>query len=479
MATMAELITQAEAVVASKRAVSAAAKTEREALIAPLAATESLTPEAQARFDQLTADKRAADTEAEAAEAKVAELRKEQAADDKATRDAGEVIPTSVRTPAPAVVSSEKRTYTKQSAQAEGLSFFSDLYRSQFNSDFEARDRIERHRQEVIVEGEAKRSVATGALNSLVPPTYLLAEAALLARAGRPTANIVRHEVLPDSGMSIIIPRGTTGTTVAIQATQNSAVSNTDIAITDLTVPVVTIAGQQDVSRQSLERGIGVDSLIYGDLAADYAVKLDAQVLNGSGSSGEALGILKTASIAQATAFTAAATVSTFYTKLAGAVNSVQTARYFAPNAIIMHPRRWSWLIGQTETSGRPLITPNANGPFNSLADFSAPSDTASSSPVGSILGINVFTDASIPGSVGTGPEDQVIVARLEDLVLWEQGDGTPTELRFEQTTGGSLTTKLVAYGYAAFTAGRYPSAVAVVGGNAGTAGYGLIAPTF
>jgi two-component sensor histidine kinase len=89
-----------------------------------------------------------------------------------------------------------------------------------------------------------------------------------------------------------------------------------------------------------------------------------------------------------------------------------------------------------------------------------------------------VITDANLPTSVGTGPEDVVIVARRADLLLWEDGDGTPTELRFEQTLGTQLTVELVAYGYAAFTAGRYPTAVGTIGGNA-TIGNGLVAPTF
>jgi hypothetical protein len=54
-----------------------------------------------------------------------------------------------------------------------------------------------------------------------------------------------------------------------------------------------------------------------------------------------------------------------------------------------------------------------------------------------------------------------------------------PAQLRFEQTLGQNLTTKLVAYGYAAFTAGRYPQAVSRVGGADTAAGNGLVAPTF
>ena len=280
--------------------------------------------------------------------------------------------------------------------------------------------------------------------------------------------------------MSLIIPRGTTGASAAIQATENSSVSSTDEVLANLTIPVVTIAVQQDISRQSLERGTpGIDTLVYLDLAGAYGVALDAQVLTGTGSSGQMLGVLQTAGIGQATAFGAAATAATFYSKVAGQVSGIETTRYLAPTAIAMHPRRWNWLVAQGDSQGRPLVVPNANGPFNAFASFDQPVDTPASVPVGSLQGLPVLTDASIPTSVGTGPEDQVIVYRREDMLLWENGDGMPRELSFEQTLGNQLTVKLVAYNYAAFTAGRYPTAVGVVGGNAGTIGYGLIAPTF
>ena len=90
---------------------------------------------------------------------------------------------------------------------------------------------------------------------------------------------------LPDQGMSLILPRGTTGVSAAIQATENSSVSSTDEVWANVTLPVATIAGQQIVSRQSLERGTpGLDQLIYMDLAGAYAAALDTQLLTGSGS---------------------------------------------------------------------------------------------------------------------------------------------------------------------------------------------------
>lgn len=382
---------------------------------------------------------------------------------------------------APAVVVKEERTYTAEKSAVGSTSFFRDAYAAQAG-DYDARGRLERHAREVAVEGEGVQTRATGTSSfaGLIVPQYLVNQAALIARAGRPFANTVQKLQIPDQGTQFQIPRGTTGASAAVQATENSGASSTDEVWGNVTVPVATIAGQQDVSRQSLERGTpGLDALIYLDLAGAYAVTLDGQMLSGTGTSGQMLGALSTAGINQATAFTAAATATTFYSKVAGQLNAVETTRFLAPDTIAMHPRRWNWLLNQVDSAGRPLVVPNPSSAFNALGVSTEPIDTPSSSPVGSFLGLPVITDASIPTAVGTGPEDQVIVYRRSDLLLWEDGDGAPRQLRFEQTLGNQLTVKLVAYGYAAFTAGRYPTAVGVVGGNAGTAGFGLIAPTF
>lgn len=385
---------------------------------------------------------------------------------------------------APSKVTKEERTYSaEKNTRADSVSFFRDAFLFSSANNMAARERLERHAREVEVEGEmSARAAATGSFAGLVVPQYLVDQAALVARAGRPVANSVTHLQIPEQGMQFQIPRGTTGASAAVQATENSAVSSTDEVWSNVTVNVATIAGQQQVSRQSLERGTpGIDSLIYMDLAGAYAVAVDQQVISGSGSSGQVLGILNTSGINQATAFSAAATAQTFYSKVAGQQNAVETTRYLAPTVIWMHPRRWNWLLTQVDGQNRPLVVPTANGgAFNAYGvQDGAPDDTPSAKLVGYFQGLPVVTDASIPTSVGTGPEDQVIVARSADLLLWEDGDGMPKQLRFEQTLGNQLTTTLVAYDYIAFTAGRYPTAVGVVGGNAGTAGYGLVAPSF
>lgn len=456
----------------------------------------------------------AVDAEIDVLESQAAELRAEISRDEAMERLAGETVPGSgavVVNPADlagytpagernqsaahvsrAVVTSEPRTYTARSNQGrDGVSFFSDAWMARSGDGYDvqgARERLARHDREVRVEGEqVERASTTTTFGSLIVPQYLVDMAAPLLRAGRPVANICNGHELPERGMSLVIPRVTTGTATAVQSAQNTAVQNTDPVVTDLTIPVVTVAGQVDISRQALERGSGMDSLLYADLTRAHAASVDVQVLNGSGTAGQALGILNTAGATQASAYAAPATAATFNLKKAGAIAAVtsQGAGLIA-RLIVMHPSRWAWLTGQLDSANRPLVVANTMANFNALAVVTKPGQISTDmDPINGAQfigidnsGLPVMTDLNIPTAVGTGPEDVVIVGDNAEWHLWEEGSGAPRELRFDQTLGGQLTTKLVVYSYMAFTAARYPGATAKIGGNS-TAGNGQIAPTF
>ena len=335
-------------------------------------------------------------------------------------------------------------------------SFLQDAYRSEFGGDWQARERLERHQRMAL----ETRDVGTGAFGALVPPQYLVDMFAPIARAGRPIANSVRRLGLPAGGMTFNVPRGTTGTTTAVQAAENDAVSETNFDETTLAVSLQTIAGQQDVSRQALERGVGIDLVVFGDLASHYATVLDTSVYTA---------ITGTAGIEAVTYTDASPTVAEFFPKLADAVQRVNSNRFMPATAIFMHPRRWGWLTAAVDSTNRPLI--GLNAPSNAVGVGVA---AEYGQVVGSLFGLPVVTDANMATNLGAGTnEDLVIVAKADDILLWEDGDGAPRELRFEQTNGGNLTVKLVAYGYSATTAGRYPKAIATVGGT------GLVTPTF
>jgi HK97 family phage major capsid protein len=387
-------------------------------------------------------------------------------------------------------VTDEARTYRADLDRRGEVSFFVDAFRSQMQGDPQARARLERHADEVQAEGElTSRAVSTGSFGGLIVPQYLVDLAAQILRTGRVVANTVAGLPLPERGMTLSIPRGTVGAEVASQAIENSALINTDQDWTDLLIPVATIGGQQDVSRQSLERGYaGIDQLIYSDLTRAYHAELDRQVIAGSGASGQMLGMLNTAGIAQATAFAGVATAARLNRKLAGAVAAIGGVGVgLEPQLFAMHPRRWGALTAEVDDTGRPLMGLGA-GSTNALAvnqtpgQWSAgnnPDDPRQARTVGSMQGLPIVTDANLPTAVGTNLEDVVLAYDPRVSLLWEEGDGMPRQLRFEQTLAQNLTVKLVIYGYAAFTAGRYPQSVARVGGADTAAGNGLIAPTF
>jgi HK97 family phage major capsid protein len=304
------------------------------------------------------------DAEVDQLQARVADLEAELSRDDAAGRLQRELVPTGTqRRQGGTTITSEPRTYTRETARRGEARFFSDAWNAQ-RGNIAARDRIERHATEVLREGEmSERALATGGVAGLVVPQYLVDLAAPVLRAGRPFANACNHHELPDEGMSLVVPRGTTGASAAAQAAENSGVSSTDEVWTNLTVPVCTVAGQAPVSRQTLERGQGMDEVIYQDLVRAHAAQVDNYCWNGSGSSGQSLGLLNTSGIGAATAFGAAPTITNTALKIAGAITGVTSAGAgLFPKFLFMHPRRWGWFTAQVDSQGRPVVLANQVG---------------------------------------------------------------------------------------------------------------------
>ena len=361
-------------------------------------------------------------------------------------------------------VGDEPLTYDEHS----GRSFFQDLFHMQYRHDPGASARIARHTVEMDVE---HRDVGTGAFAGLVPPNYLLSQVADIARAGQPFANLCTRLPLPGSGMTLNISRVTTGASAAIQAAESDSVSETDMDDTLLTSDIRTIAGQQDVSRQAIERGEGIDALIMADLAAAHATVKDTQLLSGTGSSGQLLGIGNISGIEQVAYTDGSPTVAEFYPKLIDAIQRINSNRYAGADLIVLHPRRAAWMAAAVDGQSRPLVLPQANVPSNTMGV----GPTAGYGSFGlQVAGIPVVTDANITTTAGAGSdEDIVYVVRRADMLLFENGDGAPAQIRMDQTNGGTLTIKLVVYSYVGFVGGRYPKAIATVYGT------GLVAPSF
>ena len=338
----------------------------------------------------------------------------------------------------------------------------------------EAADRLQRYAKELEVEQRAEvplhstllqRDNTTTDFASLVPPQFLLAEYAALLRAGRPAANLVAGMGLPGIGMTLTIPRATAGTTVSTQATQGTNPTTTNMTVADLTIPVNSFTGRAVLSRQAVERGgVDLDRLTFADLAADAARYMDQQVLFGSGASGNATGMATTGSIL--TVSLTATTGLDLIKAVANALQQINTQRFLPGDVIVMHPRRWGALTIAVDTTNRPLVTVES-GQLNVFGQGGA--DLVQQT-VGTLLGVPVVTDPNIRTNLGAGTnQDEVFVIRRGDSYLWENG---VREFVFEQPVGPAQI-QLAVYGNHAFTAGRYPTAVAYISGT------GLVPPTF
>lgn len=363
-------------------------------------------------------------------------------------------------------VVSEPETY-RRGGQA---SFFRDLVAVQLRSEGarQAAERMERNQREVS-SAMQERALTTvdGAGGEFVPPVWMINEFIELARAGRVAADLARQQTLPGGTDSLNIPRIATGTAVAEQSTQNTAVQNTDATTNSVPVNVATLAGQQVVSLQLIEQSpINLDDILLADLAADYAVKLDVFALSNNATG--KVGYLSVSGLNAITYTDASPTPAELWPKLADGIQQIHTNRLMPPDAILMHPRRWAWFLAAVDTAGRPLVVADANAPMNSLAQASG---VVSQGRVGTLMGLPVYVDPNIPINLGAGTnEDRIIVGRFADSILFE---GTPRAESFREPLAANLSVLLRFYNYAAFTAGRYPKSLAVV------AGTGLITPTF
>src|SRR5664280_44108 len=252
-------------------------------------------------------------------------------------------------------------------------SFFKDLTTAR-SGDFDAINRLHVNNAEMRTSA-GLGSYTSGHGDSFSPPGYL--DVVEQARAGSVFANLIHQEQLPSAVSSVNLPRilSTGGTTVATQNSQNTGVSNVDVNTDLLTSSVTTIAGAQIVSQQLLDQtpsygGSTIDTILMNDLSADFARNLDVQVLTGSGASGQLQGYVTKAvsDNVQNVAWTLASpTAPKFVAAVASLVSSIASARYKAPDFVVVHPRRWQWFASSVDSTGRPFVAATGSSGFNTL----------------------------------------------------------------------------------------------------------------
>jgi hypothetical protein len=312
-------------------------------------------------------------------------------------------------------VGGEERTY-RPDHDPTGRAFLLDVSRAHFGLDWSATEWLQRHMTEERIErpnyfGREERAIGTGAVVGLVVPQYLTDLYAPAVAALRPFANVCNPHPLPEEGMTVNISRITTPTSVALQATEGAAVSETNADDTLLTENVQTAAGQQTVCRQAIERGSGVDDVLMEDLFRRWATALDSTLLNQA-----TTGVTAAAT---ATAYTdTSPTAPELYPKVLGSVAGVEAAllAQAIPDFVVMHSRRWHWL-SKEQTATWPFVNQPGIPPQSSASSSGLGYDQGVRGQLPN--GLAVIVDNNVGTAFGTN-EDEIYVVASRECHLWE-----------------------------------------------------------
>jgi HK97 family phage major capsid protein len=332
--------------------------------------------------------------------------------------------------------------------------------------DREARERLVRSQETRA----GDMTTAAGAGGEFAPPLWLIEDFINFARAGRVTADLCNQNVLPGGVSSINLPKVASGTATAVQQTQNTNLQDTAMTTTSVSSGISTVGGKQIVSIQLLKQsGIPFDRVILQDLAADYAVRVDAQVLYGTNANGQVRGLV---GVANNNAFTSASpapasvtNANSLYYVVAKTAAALQTTIFQTADAIIMHPVRWGWISGAVDSNGRPFVIPNGNN-FNPLG-------TTDGQPVqgaaGMFAGLPVYTDPNISQTANSATnQDEIYVVRRSDLWLYESAVEAAS---FDATYADQASILFRVLGFIAFLPHRRTGAVQSIRGT------GLVTP--
>ena len=393
------------------------------------------------------------------------ELEAEKLNDDAIQRLQSDVTPLAPVSPTARGQVTERENPVYRKGDTE-VSYFRDLFTSRNMGDQAAAQRMAASQ-----ETRAASSTA-GSGGEMAPPLWLVQDFVALARAARVTADQIPTETLPAGVSSVNIPKITAGTTVGVTQTQNTTITEGTVTTTSVSSGIAEITGKQTVSIALLRQsGVSLDSIIIGDLAAAYATKLDVQIISGANANGELRGLVTAGTTvtytSAAPAVVSVTAANSFYLKILSAQATMSGTRFMPADKIIMHPRRWAWVLGALDTANRPLVVPN--GPaFNQVAEGAG---FVSEGLAGSLLGLPVYVDPNIPTNLGVATnQDVVFVLRAADLRLWESAVETAS---FDATYAASNAILYRVLGFAAFIPDRHQASAQVIGGT------GLTAPSF
>lgn len=283
------------------------------------------------------------------------------------------------------------------------------------------------------------RAAADTTDNAGLVPTRQLTEVINgISNADRPSIQAISSGVLPDAGMTFEIPKITTAPTVAVTSEAGTP-SETDQAISYISVDVKKYAGQQTFSVEILDRS---SPAFFAELVRQmefaYAKATNAAV-SAALVTGATDGGNRTLSAANLQDFLADAAVSIYKGSLG-----------FAQN-LVVSPEQWGAIMGLVDDNNRPL--------FTALAPQNAPGTLAPGAVRGTVGGLALYVDRSL--TTGSGLGDGTMLVINPESYQWFES----SRYRLETNVIASGQVSVAYYGYGAIAskiaAGAYKWMVA------------------
>ena len=245
-----------------------------------------------------------------------------------------------------------------------------------------------------------------------------------ISNADRGVIDAISKGTLPNAGMSFEIPKITTAPTVA-EASEGSALSETDTASSFVSVSVKKFGGQQTLSVELLDRSSPVffDELVR-QMEYAYAKATDSFV---------------------ATAMQGAGTLNAtaqdndkegLIAYVASAAAAVYSASLGFARALIVTPEQWGNIMGYND-AGRPIYT--ASQPSNAGGAVSPQSLR------GSVAGLDLYVSRNFTGSGGVGTADYSMAVVNPDAYTWYESPRL--SLRTNVINTGQIDVNYYGYG--------------------------------
>jgi Phage capsid family len=241
--------------------------------------------------------------------------------------------------------------------------------------------------------------------------------------------------------MVLKTPRITTGAAVAVQASQNSSVQETDLVEEMIDQPIATISGFEDVSVQLFDRSDPAiaDVVLAAELGRALGAELDRQILAGTGANGQMLGLISVTGIGTTGYTDASPTPQEAFVKILQAASDLSVAFGNVPTATLVHPRRMYWFSGWRDSA---TGIPAARIPWPG----------------------QLYTVPAISTVGGSGSnEDYALVLRVEELPVYL---GAPMIEVLPEIGSGTLTVRVRARQYASGLFARRPEAIQKISGT-------------